>query len=263
VSDLPDSKNLDDSVMVEIRDLSKRYGKGPQILDSINLEVMHEEFISFLGPSGCGKSTLLKTLCGLINSSSGSVKIKGKSPDEARADCGFVFQDANLLPWLCVQQNAELSLKIRGVPKSLRREKSEALLKLVGLSESKEKFPRQLSGGMRMRVSIARALATSPSILLLDEPFASLDEMRRNRLNEDLLRIRNQDLFTAFYVTHSVGEALFLSSRVVILSSNPGRIHTIIDVPFEYPRTAALRESSAYLDLLVKTTHSLREVTVE
>ena len=249
-----------DQPIVQIKDLSQRYGKGPKVLDSINLEVKKGEFISLLGPSGCGKSTFLKTLCGLNNGISGSITLNGRTPKEAREDCAVVFQDANLLPWLRVQDNAELALRIKGVPRQQRRDKSDELLELVGLSDAKHKFPRQLSGGMRMRVSIARALSASPSILLLDEPFGALDEMRRNRLNEDLLRIREEDPFTAFYVTHSVPEAVFLSSRIVILSSNPGRIHSIIKIPFDYPRTADLRESPDYLELLVKTTHALREV---
>lgn len=229
------------------------------MLEDINLEIEEQEFVTLIGPSGCGKSTLLRILSGLITNYSGSVSLKNRSPAEAREDAFFVFQDATLLPWLRVQANVELPLKIKGVPKEQRQLKANEMIKLVDLEDAMQKFPWQLSGGMAMRVSIARALSTSPKILLMDEPFGSLDEMTRDRLNEDLLKIRDEDPFTAFYVTHSVAEALFLSTRVVVLSSNPGRIETIIEVPFSYPRQAALREQPEYLELLAKTTHALRE----
>ena len=247
------------SKFVQIQSLGMRFDEGPQVLEDINLEVAEHEFVTLIGPSGCGKSTLLRILSGLISNYSGSVSFKNHSPADAPDDSFFVFQDATLLPWLRVQANVELPLKIKGVAKEERKIKANEMIKIVGLEDDKHKFPWQLSGGMAMRVSIARALSISPKILLMDEPFGSLDEMTRDRLNEDLLKIREEDSFTAFYVTHSVAEALFLSTKVVVLSSNPGRIETIIEVPFSYPRQAALREQPEYLELLAKTTHALRE----
>ncbi len=172
----------------------------------------------------------------------------------------FVFQDANLLPWRRVTENVELPLLLRGDPLPKRQERVARMLEIVGLAAAAEKFPWQLSGGMKMRVSIARALSVAPDILLLDEPFGALDEMTRDKLNEDLLAIRERDPFTGFFVTHSVAEAVFLSSRIVVLSANPGRIATVIDVPFAYPRAAELRETPEFLKLLGATAHALRGV---
>lgn len=246
--------------MVHFKDLCHRYGNGPLVLENLNLQVKKGEFISLVGPSGCGKSTILKTLCGLTEYVSGDLSIDGMQPKDAREETFFVFQDANLLPWLRVQTNVELPLRISGESRERRKTKADNMIKLVGLDHAARHFPWQLSGGMKMRVSIARALSVSPSILLLDEPFGALDEMTRDRLNEDLLNIREEDPFTAFFVTHSVAEAVFLSTRIVVLSANPGRIAEIIEVPFDYPRTAPLREDPSYLELLAKTSHALRSV---
>ncbi|MEM9158675.1 MAG: ABC transporter ATP-binding protein [Verrucomicrobiota bacterium] len=245
---------------VSVRNLEKRFGDGPIVLDDINLEVKSGDFISLLGPSGCGKSTLLKALCGLLEITSGSINIDGMTPENAREIAFFIFQEPSLLPWLRVAGNVELPLKIQGASTENRKAKAEKMIELVGLSDAAKKFPWQLSGGMKMRVSIARALTTSPKLLMLDEPFGALDEMTRDRLNEDLLKIREVDPFTAFFVTHSVAEAVFLSSKIVILSANPGRVAEVIDVPFDFPRSAPLRESTEYLEILAKTTHALRAV---
>jgi len=243
-----------------MKSLCKRFGKGPVILDNLNFTVQKGEFISLIGPSGCGKSTLLRLIAGLLPITSGSMVIDGMTPDNAREEMFFVFQEANLLPWRRVLGNVELPQEIRGTDKFRRREKARKMLELVGLSHAEKHFPWQLSGGMKMRVSIARALSLSPRVLLLDEPFGALDEMTRDRLNEDLLAIRETDPFTAFFVTHSVAEAVFLSSRIVVLSANPGRIHEVIEVPFAFPRKAELRETKEFLELLARTTHALRTV---
>ena len=246
--------------IVRIENLGKRFGAGPLVLDGINLEVNRGEFISFIGPSGCGKSTLLRLIAGLTEVSTGQLVVDGMTPVDAREAMFFVFQDSNLLPWRRVAANVELPLLLRGDGTVKRAERIGQMLKLVGLEASADKYPWQLSGGMKMRVSIARALSLAPSILLLDEPFGALDEMTRDQLNEDLLKIRQQDPFTGFFVTHSVTEAVFLSTRIVVLSANPGRITDVITVPFAYPRTAELRETPEFLKLLAETSRALRAV---
>ena len=248
------------SPLVRFSHLGKRFGEGPLVLEDFSLAAEPGEFVSFIGPSGCGKSTLLRLLAGLALPSAGEITVAGASPENARQGTFLVFQDANLLPWRRVGANVELPLMLRGDPRNRRRERVREMLGLVGLADAADKFPWELSGGMKMRVSIARALSVAPRILLLDEPFGALDEMTRNRLNEDLLAIRQRDPFTAFFVTHSVAEAVFLSTRVVVLSSNPGRIARTIDVPFGYPRPADLRESPEFLTLLAETTRALRGV---
>ncbi len=243
--------------------VQKRFGKGPIVLDNINASFPRGSFVSFIGPSGCGKSTFLKLIAGLIDPTEGKIEVEGMTPANAREDLFFVFQDANLLPWLRVRENVELPMKIRGESKKRMHEQAEKMTELVGLKDSLRKYPWQLSGGMKMRVSIARALSIKPHIMLLDEPFGALDEMTRDKLNEDLLKIREVDPFTAFFVTHSVSEAVFLSSHIVVLSSHPGRIAEIIEVPFDYPRSAEIRESQKYLEILAHTAHSLRSVKEE
>ncbi|MEM9159761.1 MAG: ABC transporter ATP-binding protein [Verrucomicrobiota bacterium] len=248
---------------VVFKNLDKRYGSGPLVLDDINLEVQAGEFVSLIGPSGCGKSTFLKLISGLTASTSGELVVDGMTPENARSEMAYIFQEANLLPWLRVQKNVELALEVSGhVDKHRRKEIADRMIELVGLADARDQFPRQLSGGMRMRVSIARALSLSPRILLLDEPFGALDEMTRDRLNEEILAIRAKENWTAFFVTHSVNEAVFLSSRIVVLSANPGRVSEIIEVPFPYPRTAELRESDAFLALTKRTSMALRSVMV-
>jgi NitT/TauT family transport system ATP-binding protein len=230
------------------------------VLDGISLAVERGEFVSFIGPSGCGKSTLLRLIAGLTAPTQGELIVDGMTPENARELMFFVFQDANLLPWWRVQQNVELPLLLRGDPVVRRRERVARMLDIVGLAAASQKFPWQLSGGMRMRASIARALSVAPKILLLDEPFGALDEMTRDKLNEDLLAIRERDPFTGFFVTHSVTEAVFLSTRIVVLSANPGRVAEVIEVPFAYPRPAELRETPEFLHLLAATARALRSV---
>ena len=248
--------------IAQFQQVGKRFDAGRDVLKSLNLDVAEGEFISFVGPSGCGKSTLLRMLAGLTPVSEGTLLIQGEAPTGPRDDLYLVFQDANLLPWARVLENVELPLKLQGKPRTERRTVAQAMIELVGLRDASHQFPRQLSGGMRMRVSIARALSVSPKFLLLDEPFGALDAMTRNQLNEDLLSIRERDPFTAFFVTHSVAEAVFLSTRIVVLNNNPGRISEIIDVPCRYPRKAEFRESSEYFELLARTSKALRNTEV-
>lgn len=245
--------------LVRIENVDKRFGDH-SVLEAIDLQARKGEFISLVGPSGCGKSTLLKIISGLYSTSAGEVVIDGMAPRDAREEMSFIFQEANLLPWLRVQANAELPLKLRGESTVRRAETARRMLELVNLSHALEKFPWQLSGGMKMRVSIARALTLSPKVLLLDEPFGALDEMTRDTLNEDLLRIHRRDGWTAFFVTHSASEAVFLSNRIIVLSANPGRIYRDIAIDLPPERDAALRETREYLDYVAQVSHAIRTV---
>jgi NitT/TauT family transport system ATP-binding protein len=249
---------------IALQDVTKRWTNGVTVLDGINASVARGEFVSLIGPSGCGKSTLLRLLSGLTSVTSGSIRLDGMAPDAAREIMSFIFQDATLLPWRTVIGNVELGLELeRKTTATKRRETCTELLKLVGLSDVANHYPRQLSGGMKMRVSIARALATRPKILLMDEPFGALDEMTRDFLNEEVLRLREVDQFTTFFVTHSVAEAVFLSTRIVVLRAKPGRIAREIKVPFPFPRTAALRSAPEYLTLVGEVSAALRAVKAE
>lgn len=246
--------------IVEFREATKRFGEGPLVLDRLNLTVQPGAFVSLIGPSGCGKSTLLRLIAGLTPLTTGSLIVDRRSPDAAAADLAFVFQEPTLLPWLSVAANIELPLSLRGIAPAERSATRRRVLDLVRLSEKADAYPRQLSGGQKMRVSIARALALSPKILLLDEPFGALDEMTREHLNEELLTIRERHAWTAFFVTHSVAEAVFLSNRILIFSANPGHLHTEIPVPFPYPRTEATRRSRPFHDLIADVSRILRSV---
>jgi NitT/TauT family transport system ATP-binding protein len=239
---------------------TKRYGSGPLVLDAIDLRVERREFVSLIGPSGCGKSTLLKMVAGLSAVTDGSTSVHGMTPQKAREIMSFIFQDATLLPWRTVHQNVLLGLELEGMARELRNSKAAAVLSLVGLSDVAKSFPRQLSGGMKMRVSIARALATRPQVLLLDEPFAALDEMTRDHINEELLRLREEQGWTALFVTHSVAEAVFLSTRIVILAPNPGRVAHDIAIDLQFPRTEATRSSEAFDGYLAEVSRALRGV---
>ena len=245
---------------VEFRAVAKRFGDGPPVLDRISLTAQRGDFISIIGPSGCGKSTLLRLLAGLSPVTAGELLVEGRTPDDAATDIAFVFQEPTLLPWLNVAHNVEMPQKLRGVPAMDRATTSRRVLDLVRLGEKTSAYPRQLSGGQKMRVSIARALSLSPKILLLDEPFGSLDEMTRERLNEELLAIREQEKWTAFFVTHSVAEAVFLSNRIFVMSASPGRLHTEIAVPLPYPRTLDTRLSPQFHELVARTSRLLRSV---
>jgi NitT/TauT family transport system ATP-binding protein len=248
------------SPLVEFRDVTKRFGDGPLVLDRISFAASAGEFVSLIGPSGCGKSTLLRLLAGLSPITSGALSIDGRTPDVAAAELAFVFQEPTLLPWLTVAKNIEMPQKLRGVDAAERATTRERVLELVRLREKASAYPRQLSGGQKMRMSIARALSLAPKILLLDEPFGALDEMTREHLNEELLAIREQQAWTAFFVTHSVAEAVFLSNRVLVMAANPGRIQTEIAVPLPWPRTVETRLSREYHELVAHVSRILRSV---
>ena len=245
--------------MVELEGVSKKFGSGRAVLDPLALEIQKGEFVTLIGPSGCGKSTLLKLISGLTAPSQGSIRVDGLTPANAREMISFVFQDPTLLPWRTVLQNVCLGLELEGAARDRQRKRAEALLDLVGLEQVSAAYPRELSGGMKMRVSIARALATNPRLLLMDEPFAALDGMTRDRLNEELLRLRAEQKWTAVFVTHSVSEAVFLSTRIVVLAPNPGRIHSTFAVDLPDTRTAALRTSPEFDRVSAKVSRALRE----
>jgi NitT/TauT family transport system ATP-binding protein len=246
--------------IVELREVTKSFGDGPLVLDRIALAAQPGEFISLIGPSGCGKSTVLRLIAGLTPATTGAVAVAGLTPDAAAAELAFVFQEPTLLPWLTVAQNVELAPRLRGIAPAARHAIRQRVLELVRLADRADAYPRQLSGGQKMRVSLARALALAPKILLLDEPFGALDEMTREHLNEELLAIHAASAWTAFFVTHSVAEAVFLSTRIAVMSAKPGRIHTEIRVNLPRPRTAETRLSRGYHDLVTDVSRLLRSV---
>jgi NitT/TauT family transport system ATP-binding protein len=245
---------------VLLQGVGKRFlGSEKPVIAGIDLAIERGEFVSIIGPSGCGKSTLLKLVAGLIPCSKGEIAIDGAKPEAARGLMSFVFQDATLLPWRTVEKNVGLALELEGKPRAENAARTAELLELVGLSDVAKHYPRQLSGGMKMRTSIARALATKPRLLLMDEPFAALDEMTRDRMNEELLRLREEQNWTVLFVTHSVAEAVFLASRVIVLAPHPGRVAHVVEIDLPYPRTQETRDSEAYDELVNRTSRLLRE----
>ena len=261
LSEVP-SRSAD--LAVSLREVTKVYQSGVVALGPFDLDVGKGEFVSLLGPSGCGKSTALRLIAGLDVPTSGSVGVAHHAdPSHAKNAIGFVFQEPTLMPWTSVRENVRLPLKLAHAPAAEADARVSEALAQVGLAEFAEAYPRELSGGMKMRVSIARALATNPRLLLMDEPFAALDEMSRDRLNEELLRLRDEQKWTAVFVTHSVAEAVFLSTRIVVLAPNPGRIHTILPVELPLPRTAALRDSPEFEARVLQVSHALRAALVQ
>jgi len=228
--------------LAQLRAVKKRFASGTLALDDLDLDIRAGEFLSLLGPSGCGKSTALRILAGLIEPTSGSINWR----DGARVSAGFVFQEPTLMPWASVFDNVWLPLRLHGMSRSGARDDIEAALRLVGLENFSAAYPRELSGGMKMRVSIARALVQRPSLLLLDEPFAALDEITRLKLNDDVLRIRAELGATIVFVTHSVFESVYLSDRIAIFSARPGRIIETLHVDAKNPRDEDFRLSQDY-----------------
>jgi NitT/TauT family transport system ATP-binding protein len=230
-------------------------------LRDVNLDIQPREFVSLIGPSGCGKSTLLRTIGDLIEPSAGEVRVKNKTAHDARMarDYGMCFQAPVLFEWRSVRHNVELPLEVLGVPKAERAAKAREMLGLVELAKFENHYPWQLSGGMQQRVAIARALALRPELLLMDEPFGALDEITRERMNSELLRIWHDTGTSIVFVTHSIPEAVFLSTRVVVMSARPGRISEIIDVDLPYPRTIETREQPRYYALLTQVREALRK----
>ncbi len=252
--------------IVSIQNVSKLFassGAGnTHALSRVSLDIQPGDFVSLLGPSGCGKSTLLRLIADLIEPSEGQVTIKGKPSRQARLDrdYGFVFQAPVLYDWRSVLRNVQLPLEVMKFSAAERDRRARDMLQLVGLKDFERHYPWQLSGGMQQRVSIARALAFKPSILLMDEPFGALDELTRERMNTELLNIWSQTETTVIFVTHSIAEAVFLSNRVVVMTPRPGRIEKIVDIDLPRPRTFETREQTRYFELITEVREGLREV---
>jgi NitT/TauT family transport system ATP-binding protein len=255
---------MTDQPVVHLEGVDKVFGRGDQppttALEGISLDIARGEFVSIIGPSGCGKSTLLRIIGDLTGPSRGAVVVNGKPAAQARRDrdYGMVFQAPVLFEWRTVEDNVKLPLEIMGASAERRTERAAEMLQLVELGDFLKHYPWQLSGGMQQRVAIARALAFEPAILLMDEPFGALDEMTRERMNSEVLRIWEQTGTTVVFVTHSIPEAVFLSSRVVVMSPRPGRITKVIDVDLPRPRNEDTRESRRYFELVTEVREALR-----
>lgn len=248
-------------LVVDAKGIGKVFGAGPdkvEALTDIDLSIAPGEFVSLIGPSGCGKSTLLRLIGDLIKPTTGDLRVNGKSADAARREreYGIVFQKATLLDWRTVSKNVELPLEI--MDERERSERAAKMLELVQLGDFAGHYPWQLSGGMQQRVAIARSLVFNPSVLLMDEPFGALDEMTRELMQQEVLRIWRETNTTVVFVTHSIPEAVFLSSRVVVMSARPGRISDRIDVDLPYPRDIETRESAAFHGKVTEVREALR-----
>lgn len=241
-----------DSTRLRFEHLSMVFPDGTHALDDVSFTVGAGEFVTVVGPSGCGKSTLLRIASGLTDHTGGVCDVN-------RDSIGYVFQDATLLPWRTVQKNVELNAELQGVSKSERQRRAIEAIELVNLVGHEEKYPKQLSGGMKMRCSLARSLVLNPQVFLFDEPFGALDEITRERLNSEVLDLFQREQFAGLFITHSVSEAVFLSTRVLVMSQRPGRIIDDITVPFPYPRDHDLRYGAAFGEISARVSHGLAE----
>lgn len=256
---------MSSNIEIKIDGVSKVFsnsGNDVTALKKVNIDIQKGEFISLLGPSGCGKTTLLRMIADLLEPTNGELQIEGKTPREARLQrkYGMVFQSPVLYEWRTIRKNIELPLEIMKVKKEERKERSDKMLELVGLTEFADSYPHQLSGGMQQRVGIARALAIKPEILLMDEPFSALDEFTREKLHEDLLRIWRKTNKTIVFVTHNISESVYLSDRVCVLSPHPGRLSAVIDIDLPRPRTEEMRHSAELAELVAKVRNSFEGV---
>lgn len=255
---------------IEFSGIQKRFETAEgtvHALQDINLSFARGEFIVLLGPSGCGKTTLLRIAAGLLRPSNGRVLIGGRDlwqsdqrDNKAVQELGVVFQEANLMPWYNIEQNIALPLKLRGVSKQDRLQRAHELCKLVGISGFERRWPRELSGGMRQRAAIARALSYDPEILLMDEPFGALDAMTRDQMNIEIQRIWMQSERTILFVTHSISEAVFLADRIILLSPRPGRVHSVTDVSFDRPRDMRLQTTLEFQSIVRDLREELEEM---
>jgi NitT/TauT family transport system ATP-binding protein len=237
--------------------VSKEYGRADlagrlKVLDGISFSADSNEFVCLLGPSGCGKSTLLKMAAGLEQATSGTVSLDGESVKAPRDGCGMVFQDYALLPWLTVERNVAFGLELQAFGRNAIRESVARLIHLVGLSGFERSLPSQLSGGMRQRVALARSLALSPKVLLMDEPFGALDSFTRMEMQEELIKLWRSRPFTVLFVTHDIEEAVYLADRIVVMTPRPGRVKTIVSVPLERPRQRTGEDFTAIRNYLLE-----------
>ncbi|MBA3481277.1 MAG: ABC transporter ATP-binding protein [Pirellulales bacterium] len=262
---------MTETPLVELTDVAKTYANGAVALDGFRMTLQDGDFVSLLGPSGCGKSTVLRLIAGLSRPTRGVVRrvwdassASGSNDDEQPLGC--VFQEPTLLPWATVWRNVYLPLRLQGVGSATAKSQVDSALEMVGLTEFASAYPRELSGGMKMRASVARALVTQPRLLLLDEPFAALDEITRNRMNDDLLNIWRQRRWAGLFITHSVFESVYLSTRVLVMSPRPGRVVDEIAIDLPETRTAETRTSPRYIELCRRVSRSLEssaEATAE
>ena len=250
--------------LVSVRKVSKQFSNGTLAVRDVDLDLHEAEFVSLLGPSGCGKSTLLRMIAGLGEVSAGTIAWPGSQGSGSGAsgstggDIGFVFQEPTLMPWATALANVTIPLKLKGIERAKADTRAQEMLEAVGLGGFAGAYPRELSGGMKMRVSIARALVTKPRILLMDEPFAALDEITRHKLNDDLLKLWAEQRFTAIFVTHSVFESVYLSQRIVVMAARPGRVMADLDVSAPYPRGEDFRTSAEYGRLCREASEALK-----
>jgi len=243
--------------LVALRGVGKTFPNGTTALAGLDLDVRSGEFLSLLGPSGCGKSTALRIIAGLTEPTAGTVEWQPGAAAEGGSRLGFVFQEPTLMPWTNVFNNVLLPLRLKGATAAAAGKRVDAALERVGLEKFRNAYPRELSGGMRMRVSIARALVTEPQVLLMDEPFAALDEITRFKLNNDLLQVWQALRMTVVFVTHSVFESVYLSNRVVVMAARPGRVFTALTIDAPYPRDQNFRTSAEYAALCRRTSQAL------
>lgn len=247
-------------VLVRLEDVSKKYQSGSNeivALSGLDLEAQEGEFLSLLGPSGCGKSTALNIMGGLLTPSEGKVMIAGEEMTEPRRDIGMMFQQAVMFPWRTTIENVLLPIEVFGLNKKDYVAKAEELLEMVGITEFRNSYPWQLSGGMQQRAALCRVLIHHPKLLLLDEPFGALDEFTREAMNQELLRLQSHSGSTAVLVTHNISEAVFMSDRIAVMTARPGRLIGVIDVPFERPREPQLYGRPEFTKLVVQAREML------
>ena len=236
---------------LSFRNISMSFPDGTRALADVSFDVGKGQFVTVVGPSGCGKSTLLKIASGLLKQTSGEVIVD-------RKNIGYVFQDATLFPWRTVRRNVEVLMELHRTPTADRAATTQRVIDLVGLGGFEDHYPKSLSGGMKMRASLARTLTLKPPVLMFDEPFGAVDEITREHLNEETLKLFQQERFAGLFITHSISEAVFLSTRVHVMSARPGRIVETFDVPFAYPRNPEIRFDPAFAELSGRISHALR-----
>jgi NitT/TauT family transport system ATP-binding protein len=245
------------TALIQLDRVEKRYGNGTLALQELSLDIAEHEFVSLLGPSGCGKSTALRMTAGLAPVTAGEIRWPGSAGSDHSTDISFVFQEPTLMPWATVFHNVFLPLRLKGKSAAAAKAEVDDALATVGLTQFANVYPRELSGGMKMRVSIARAMVTHPKLLLMDEPFAALDEITRFKLNNDTLKLWQDKRFTTIFVTHSVYESVYLSNRIIVMAARPGRVVADIAIDEPYPRTDAFRTTPRYAQLCVQVSTAL------